>query len=233
MSRPRTRFVPVKSAEQQSLLMLTGTRDALIRRRTQLSNMIRSYAAEFGLVSPRGLDKIEPLLSRIADDGAVPMLAKELFSDARRRLCPAAVKARGNRSKLLSWHRQNEQSRRLAQIPGVGPIGAALMTMKVPDPASFRSGRDFAAWLGLTPKDHSTAGKQRLGGITRAGDEALRSVLVVGATARSDRCALGRGQPSAMADGAAQTQAAEARRRGAGQQDRADRVEADGQWRKL
>src|SRR5690606_14180868 len=94
--------------------------------------------------------------------------------------------------KLQLWHRGHEQSRRLAQIPGVGVVGAALMTMKVPDPKAFRSGRDFAAWLGLTPKDHSTAGKQRLGVITRAGDEALRSVLVVGATALLRQVRLGR-----------------------------------------
>jgi transposase len=83
----------------------------------------------------------------------------------------------------MAWHRANECSRRLAQIPGVGPIGAALLMMKTPAPEAFRSGRQFAAWIGLTPKDHSTAGKVRLGVITRAGDEALRSVLVTGATA--------------------------------------------------
>ena len=86
-------------------------------------------------------------------------------------------------ARLMAWHRADECSRRLAKIPGVGPIGASMLVMKTPDPQAFRSGRHFAAWIGLTPKDHSTAGKFRLGGITRAGDEALRSVLVVGATA--------------------------------------------------
>jgi transposase len=86
-------------------------------------------------------------------------------------------------AKLTAWHRADECSRRLAKIPGIGPIGAVLLRMKAPDPAQFQSGRQFAAWIGLTPKDHSTAGKVRLGVITRAGDEALRSVLVVGATA--------------------------------------------------
>jgi len=85
--------------------------------------------------------------------------------------------------KLMAWHKADESSRRLVKIPGVGPIGAALLTMKTPAPELFRSGRQFAAWIGLTPKDHSTAGKVRLGVITRAGDETLRSVLVVGATA--------------------------------------------------
>jgi transposase len=86
-------------------------------------------------------------------------------------------------AKLMAWHRGNETSRRLAQIPGVGPVIASLIAMKTPDPKAFRSGRQFAAWIGLTPKDHSTAGKLRLGVITRAGDETLRSLLVVGATA--------------------------------------------------
>ena len=96
----------------------------------------------------------------------------------------------------MAWYRDNECSRRLARIPGVGPIGASLLVMKTPDPAAFRSGRQFAAWIGLTPKDHSTAGKTRLGTITRAGDEALRGLLVVGATAVIQQVRRGRGQPS-------------------------------------
>lgn len=196
MSRPRMRFVPVKTAEQQAALMLAGVRDQLVRRRTQLSNSIRGYAAEFGLVAAKGHDKIEPLLARIAADERLPALARELFAEQgedyaqlTRRLCK--IDAR-----LLAWHRQNELSRRLAEIPAVGPIGASLLVMKVPDPRAFRSGRDFAAWIGLTPKDHSTAGKQRLGVITRAGDEQLRRVLVVGATAVLQQVRRGRGHLS-------------------------------------
>ena len=96
-------------------------------------------------------------------------------------------------AKLMAWHRHDEPSRRLAKIPGIGPIGASLLIMKSPSPEAFRSGRHFAAWIGLTPKDHSTAGKTRLGGITRAGDEALRSVLVVGATALIQQARRGKG----------------------------------------
>jgi transposase len=96
----------------------------------------------------------------------------------------------------MVWHRADEQSRRLAEIPSIGPIGASLLSMKVPDPNAFRCGRDFAAWIGLTPKDHGTAGRQRLGTITRAGDEALRSVLVAGATAVIQQVRRGRSQPS-------------------------------------
>jgi transposase len=96
----------------------------------------------------------------------------------------------------MAWHRQNELSRRLAEIPAIGPVGASLLAMKVSNPAAFRSGRDFAAWIGLTPKDHSTAGKTRLGAITRAGDEHLRSLLIVGATAVLQQVRRGRGYSS-------------------------------------
>ncbi|MGH2602509.1 MAG: IS110 family transposase [Dehalococcoidia bacterium] len=196
MSRPRMRFVPVKTAEQQAALMLMGVRDQLIARRTQLSNTIRGYAAEFGVTAARGLDKVEPLLARVAAEANVPALAKELFARLAEEYAELKSKLRQIEAELRAWHRQNEQSRRLAEIPGIGPIGAPLLTMKVANPRAFRTGRDFAAWLGLTPKDHSTAGKQRLGVITRAGDETLRRVLVVGATAVIQQAKKGRGHSS-------------------------------------
>ena len=195
MSRPTMRFVPVKTVEQQAALMLAGTRDGLIRRRTQLSNAIRSYAAEFGLTAAKGLDKIEPLLARVAE-AALPTLAKELFATYAREYARLKVEITKIEAKLMAWHKHNELSQRLEEVPGVGPIGASLAVMKVPDPHAFRCGRDFSAWLGMTPKDHSTAGKTRLGVITRAGDEALRSVLVVGATAVIQKVKQGKGQPS-------------------------------------
>ncbi len=196
MSRPRMRFVPIKTAEQQAALMLAGVRDQLVRRRTQLSNSIRGYAAEFGLVAARGLDKIEPLLTRIAAEETLPALARELFAEQAEDYAELTRKLRRIDAKLQAWHRQNALSRRLAEIPAIGPIGASLLAMKVPDPAAFKTGRDFAAWLGLTPKDHSTAGKMRLGVITRAGDEGLRRTLVVGATALIQQVRKGRGHPS-------------------------------------
>lgn len=196
MSRPTMRFAPVKTADQQAALMLAGTRDALIRRRTQLTNTIRGYAAEFGLIAAKGLDKIEPLLARIAVDRALPELAKELFATYGREYARLQGQVRKIEAKLMAWHKHNALSRRLVQVPAIGPIGASLLAMKVTDPRAFRSGRDFSAWLGLTPKDHSTAGKTRLGVITRAGDEALRSVLVVGATAVIQQVRKGRGHPS-------------------------------------
>ena len=196
MSRPTMRFVPVKTAEQQATLMLAGVRDQLVRRRTQLSNTIRGYAAEFGLVAARGLDKIEPLLARIAADETLPALARELFAEQAEDYAELTRKLRRIDARLQVWHRQNALSRRLAEIPAIGPIGASLLAMKVSDPAAFKSGRDFAAWLGLTPKDHSTAGKMRLGVITRAGDESLRRTLVLGATALIQQVCKGRGHPS-------------------------------------
>lgn len=196
MGRPRTRFVPVKTMEQQAALMLVGVRDSLVRRRTQLSNTIRGYAAEFGLVVARGLEKITSLLDRIAADASVPEMARALFVELGQEFAELEKRLDEIQKRLVAWHRSNEQSQRLAQIPGIGPIGASLLTMKTPDPATFRSGRDFAAWVGLTPKDHSTAGKQRLGVITRAGDENLRSVLVAGATAIIQQVQRGRSKPS-------------------------------------
>jgi transposase len=183
MSRPTMRFVPVKTAEQQAALMMVGLRDRLIRNRTQLSNAIRGYAAEFGLTAAKGKAHLVPLLERIQADESLPIAARELFSLQAKDYAQLQAQIDEVDAKLMAWHKADECSRRLAKIPSVGPIGAALLMMKTPAPEMFRSGRQFAAWIGLTPKDHSTAGKVRLGVITRAGDEALRSVLVAGATA--------------------------------------------------
>jgi transposase len=182
MSRPTMRFVPVKTTEQQAALMLVRLRDRLIRNRTQLANAIRGYAAEFGLTAAKGMTHLIPLLERAQVDDSLPMLARELFAIQAKDYAQLQAQIDEVDAKLMVWHRADECSRRLAKIPGIGPISAVLLTMKTPDPKLFRSGRQFAAWIGLTPKDHSTAGKVRLGVITRAGDEGLRSVLVVGAT---------------------------------------------------
>jgi transposase len=196
MSRPSMRFVPVKTAEQQAALMLAGLRDGLIARRTQLSNAIRGYAAELGLIAPKGLDKIEPLLARIAQDESLPAMAREVFAVKGREYATLQDELKRLEARLMAWYRADALSRRLAQIPSVGPITATRLVMKTPDPHAFRSGRHFAAWLGLTPKDHSTAGKTRLGKITRAGDEDLRRLFVVGATAVIQQVRRGRGHPS-------------------------------------
>jgi transposase len=183
LSRPTMRFVPLKSTEQQAALMLTGVREQLVRSRVQLANAIRGYAAEFGVVVAKGAANLDPLLAQLQTDETLPLLARELFAMQAREHAHLVAEIRAIDARLMAWHRANEVSRRLAAIPSIGPVTASLLVMKTPDPHAFRSGRDFAAWLGLTPKDHSTAGKTKLGGITRAGDESLRSHLVVGATA--------------------------------------------------
>ncbi|WP_395020584.1 IS110 family transposase [Dongia sp.] len=183
VSRPDMKFVAAKNVEEQAALMWAGMRARLIKTRTQLSNAIRSYAGEFGLVAAKGLDKIEPLLTRIAQDEAVPLAAREAFALHGREYAQLQAEIREVEAKLMAWHRGNQDSRNLAEVPGIGPIGGTKLAMKKPDAMGCRSGRYFSAWLGLTAKDHSTAGRQRLGGITRAGDPALRSVLVVGAMA--------------------------------------------------
>lgn len=194
MSRPTMRFVPVKSPDEQATLMLLKVRERRVAARTQLSNAIRGHAAEFGLVAPKGLDKIEPLLVRIAADERLPALARALFAGLGEDYARLTQELRAIELKLAAWQRAQAASQRLCAIPGVGPVTAALLLLKAPDPRRFRSGRDFAAWLGLTPRDHSTAGRQRLGGITRAGDEALRCALVVGATAVLQQVRRGRGR---------------------------------------
>jgi transposase len=194
MSRPTMRFVPVKTVDQQAALMLAGVRDAVVRERTQLTNMIRGYAAEFGVVAAKGLCAIEPMLRKIAEDASHPALMRELFKGLGEQLTQVQDRFEAIDAKLLAWHKSNQLSRILTKIPGVGPVVASLLVMKTPDPHAFKSGRQYAAWLGLTPKDHSTAGKTRTGVITRAGDEALRSVLVVGATSVVKMAQLNRGK---------------------------------------
>lgn len=195
MSRPTLRPVPVKTAEQQAGLMLVGVRDRLVRERTRVGNEVRGYAAEFGLIAPKGVDKIEPLIRRIGEDASLPELARELFAGLGREHARLQAEIAVLDTRLRTWTRSEAVSRRLADIPSVGPVGAALLTLKVPDPAGFRSARDFAAWLGLTPKDHSTAGKTRLGGITKKGDKMLRRVLVCGAMALLRRVRNGAAPP--------------------------------------
>jgi len=194
MSRPTMWFVPIKSAEQQAALMLAKRREGLVRDQTRIANRIRGHAAEFGFAAPKGLGAIGPLLARIEEDPHVPELARALFADLGRDFAYAQAAVAKVDEQLNAWHRANSVSQALAKIPGVGPIGAALLVLKTPEPNLFRSSRDFAAWLGLTPTDHSTAGKLRLGVITRAGDEMLRSVLVTGATAIVSNARRGRGK---------------------------------------
>jgi transposase len=158
MSRPTMRFVPVKTAEQQAALMLVGLRDRLIRNRTQLANAIRGYATEFGVTAACGIPHVGALLFRVETDESLPALARELFAIQAAEYSQLNTQIEEVDAKLTAWHRADECSLRLAKVPGIGRIGAAMLMMKTPSPALFRSGRQFAAWIGLTPRDHSTAG---------------------------------------------------------------------------
>lgn len=198
MSRPKVqeRLVPIKTIEQSAAQMLLGVRESLIKRRTQLSNTIRSHAAEFGLVAAKGLDKIEPLLQRIAQDDSLPALAKEMFAALGQEFRQTTVRTAAIDKKMLAFHRSSELARRLAEVPCIGPVGACLLLTKIVNPHGFRSARRCAGWIGLTPKDRSTGGKHKLGAITRAGDESLRAALVCGATAYLRHVRNGRTKPS-------------------------------------
>jgi transposase len=183
MSRPGMRFVPVKSVEDQAALMLLTVRDLLTKQHTMLSNAIRGHAAEFGVIAAKGRQKLDELLKRIGENGSVPALARDLLNSLASQLTAIEMRLQRLEAKLMARHKADPRSRLLATIPGVGPITAVSVTLKVPDPTVFRSGRHFAAWLGITPREHSTAGRQRLGRISRQGDEGLRQLLVLGATA--------------------------------------------------
>jgi len=183
VTRANMRFVPTKTPEQQSCLMLHRTRHLFIRQQTSVINAIRAHLAEFGIVAPVGRKGVEELLDVVADpsDKRVPAIA---------RVCLAALGAQLRRLKeqilefdriIMTWHRSNEASRRLDAIPGVGPMLATALVGSVADPKAFRSGRNFSAWIGLVPKQHSSGGKERLGSISKQGDRYLRGLFVAGA----------------------------------------------------
>jgi transposase len=196
VTRPSMRFVPIKSCERQAACMLITVRERLVTVKSQLSNAFRSYAAEFGIVGPAGRQNVNALIKRVLEDDNLPELARDLFRFQAREYAAVETRLDEIETKLMKWHRDDDVSRRIATIPGVGLIGSTMLSMKAPPPETFRSGRDFAAWLGLTPKDHSTGGRMRHGGITKAGDSALRSVLIVGATALLRHVRKGRHKPS-------------------------------------
>ena len=183
MSRPTMRFVPVKNTEQQAALRMLGVRDLLVKQRTMLINAIRGHAAEFGVTAAKGPKQVTELLQRLASGEGVPALAREMVGMLASQLGGLDLKLKAIEARLMAWHRQDQTSQCLATIPGIGPIGGVSFALKVPDPKAFRSGRHFAAWIGITPREDSTAGRQKLGRISRAGDEDLRRLLVIGATA--------------------------------------------------
>lgn len=182
VTRPGMRFVPVKNEEQQSALLLHRTRDLLIRQRTMLVNALRAHMAEFGIVAPQGIRNVRRLIEIVgAADERLPSLVRKTLSRILAQYAALTEEIDGLEKEIKAWHLDNQVSRRLASVPGVGPITASAITATAVDPGVFTSGRDFAAWLGLTPRQHSSAGKQRRGGISKRGDRYIRRLLVIGA----------------------------------------------------
>ncbi len=184
VSRPTMRYVAIKSCEQQAALTIHRTRDLFVKQRTQLVNMIRGLLAEFGIEIRRGITHALSLAERIAagDMPGIPALAAKMIASLAGQILDLEARLREIERELLAWHRSSEIARRLATIPGVGTVCATAFAASVTDPHQFRSGRQFAAWLGLTPLQHSSGGKERLGRISKMGDKYLRRLLVVGMT---------------------------------------------------
>ena len=195
MSRPAMRFVPVKTAEQQAALTMLRARDLLVKQRTMLINAMRGHAAEFGVTAPKGPQQISELLRRLASGEDVPALAREMIGLLAGQLEAVNAKLKAIEARLVAWHRQDQTSQCLVTIPGIGPIAGVSFALKVPDPKGFRSGRHFAAWTGITPRENATGGKPRPGRISRQGDESLRRLLVLGATAVIRQAKEGRASP--------------------------------------
>lgn len=180
-SRPAMRRVPVKSAAQQADALALSARGLLVDQRTQTINALRGHAAEFGVVAAKGTGKVSDLLAAIAQDTDIPQAARTMLALLGRQIEHLNDEIAKLDAALLAQHKANPVSRLLADIPGIGPIGALTLAVRI-DPTQFKSARHFAAWVGLTPREHSSGGKRRMGGISRAGDERLRQLLVLGAT---------------------------------------------------
>jgi transposase len=185
VTRPSMRFVPTKSEQQQSGLMLHRSRQLLVRQRTMLSNAIRGHMAELGIISAKGRNGTAELLKIIAntEDDRIPPIARFCLDLLARQYVTIAAEVGSIDKRIHAWHRSCEDSRRLEEIPGIGPIVATALIAEIGDWKQFRSGRNLAAWIGLVPKQHSTGGKERLGSITKQGNRYLRWLLVAGAMA--------------------------------------------------
>lgn len=181
VTRPSMRFVPIKSAKRQGVMMLHRTRDLLMRQRTMMLNAIRTHLAEFGIITAQGPHKLAALLDTL-DEGRLPAIARSALTSLTAQLDSLAAEIRTLEHQLMAWHRTDETSQRLETIPGVGLMTATALSASIPDPSVFKTGRQFAAFLGLVPRQNSSGGKERLGRISKMGDGYLRRLLVVGAT---------------------------------------------------
>ena len=179
-ARPTMRSVPIKTADQQAQCIIVKHREMLVGQRTQAVNALRGHATEFGVVGAKGTAKVMALLAVLAADAAIPAMARAMFEQMGVHIVALENRIAVLDRELAALHKAHPVSRLLGEIPGVGPLIAVTMALTV-DAANFASGRHFAAWLGLTPRENSTGGKQRLGRISKAGNERLRTLLVVGA----------------------------------------------------
>ena len=175
VTRPTMRFVAIKSVEQQAALTLHKTRDLLVRQRTMLVNALRGHLAEFGIISSKGAAGVKLVVEALHEaQHALPEAARSALHGLVDQLRLLGFEIDRLEAHILAWHRASDVSRRLATIPGIGPITASAIAAAVPDGSLFRSGRQFAAWLGLTPKAHSSGGKERQSGISKQGDGYIR-----------------------------------------------------------
>jgi len=178
------RFVSVKTADQQAVLTLHKTRELLVRQRTMLTNALRCHLAEYGIIAAQGMAGVDKLLMILGEsEDRLPADALAALAGLTVQLSSAETEIEKLEARIMEWHRHDAASRRLVTIPDVGPITASAISASVADASLFRSGRQFAAWLGLTPRANSSGGKERLMGISKQGDGYLRRLLVVGATA--------------------------------------------------
>ena len=182
VGRPSMRFVPVKSVEQQSILSLHRVRQGFVKARTAQANQIRSLLAEFGLVVPKGITNVPKQIPLVlAEASELPGVFRQLIDGLLAHFHELHRQVTEIEQQIKAWHQANEASRRLAQIPGIGPIGATALVASIGDAKSFKDGRQLAAWLGLVPRQHSTGGKQTLLGMSKRGDVYLRTLLIHGA----------------------------------------------------
>lgn len=184
VTRPNMRFLPIKTEDQQAALMLHKARELLVRQKTMLINALRAHMAELGMVAPLGRGKLNDIIKVIEDveEESIPTLAKAALK-------PIVIQLRGVEKainhldgEIKLWHRNNEASQRLSSIPGIGYLTASAIAATIPDPSFFKSGREFAAWVGLVPQQNSSGGKEKLGRISKKGNRYIRRLLVTGAT---------------------------------------------------
>jgi len=192
VGRPHMEFVPIKTEDQQAVLMLHRTREMLVGQRTMMINSLRAHMAELGVIAGQGYAAFKTLVAMVRgetdqgddhdDDHEMPPLARKALTYLADQIDAVEYRIEALEKEIVAWHRTNQDSQRIAAIPQIGPITATAIVATVGDAARFASGRQFASWIGLVPGQNSTGGKQRLSGITKAGDRYLRTLLVLGAT---------------------------------------------------